>query len=238
MKPPKNVLKVALIPAATFGLVAVSMGTASASTTYGFDDSDPAIELTSPISIDGGALDLTSNNAARISGDIHNGDYGGWSIEAHSDPNVLKIWDNVNIALAEPADGFEIYCTTGDWSPEITTLTITTYFDGAVVDGPITQTLGALNEWELVSVESPSQIDEIEIVGRDSTNSIMPFGCDDLSLIRPEAATTTAAPTSTVASEDTLVKTGSNGAHNGAWALMIASLGVVLAVGSRRRAMR
>lgn len=171
----------------------IPAGPASALPTYGFDESD----MTAPFVLDSGLVTITTNDGANVSGDINNGDPGSWGFLAHSAPNVVKIWDNIEITLTSPSNGFEIYCSSGSMGS--VTVTVTTYLNGVEVMPPIDQDLGALNEWEAVTGGGNDPIDQISIVGRETgyPSSVVPFGCDDLTLSIESATTSTQEVTTT-----------------------------------------
>ena len=218
---------------------------ASEPITFDFDDSDPSVELTTPFQQTSLAFEIsvTSNQGVYISGDANNGDIGVWSLIAPSGPNLMKIWDNADISLNQPSSGWDVACSTGDTGGPSVTLTITSYFEGNIVEGPRIVALGALNEWQTISSSVAGLVDRINIEGRDSTMSTQPFGCDDLVLYEESATTTTEVTTTTTdvvttqaSSENTLVKTGADGSRGAQAAILLLALGAIALVFTRRQA--
>lgn len=155
----------------------------------------------------------------------------------------MKIWDNADISLNQPSSGWDVACSTGDTGGPSVTLTITSYFEGNIVEGPRIVALGALNEWQTISSSVAGLVDRINIEGRDSTMSTQPFGCDDLVLYEESATTTTEVTTTTTdvvttqaSSENTLVKTGADGSRGAQAAILLLALGAIALVFTRRQA--
>ena len=223
----------------TFGFTSVARATTD-DVVFDFDSSDPAVDITAPASITSGShtIDVTTNYGIYVSGDANNGDPGGWSLIAPSSPNLMKIWDNADIAISDTSYGWSVSCSTGNMASNVT-VTITSYFEGSVVE-TVSSALGTLNNWETLTSTSDAEVDRIDIVGRDSSDltSTAPFGCDDLTLhYAPEATTTTTTEVSTTQAptDDTLVKTGTDGSRGAQTALLLIALGATAFVVTRRR---
>ena len=232
----KKAFAVVVATLATIGFTSVARATTD-DVTFDFDSSAPSSAVTAPTSItfDSLTIDVTTNQMVEISGGVGYGDLGTWSIIPQSPTNLMKIWDNANLELSESAVGWSISCTTGNTAP-VVVVTITSYFEGAVVE-TMTQTLGLLNEWETLTSTSDSEVDRIDIVGRDASNtsSNAAFGCDDLTLSFAAEPTTTAPPTTQAPTEDTLVKTGADGSRGTQIAVLLMALGATTLVITRRR---